>query len=348
MPQLRQDLVTGRWVAIATDRAKRPSSFTRAAAVPVQAGAQCPFCPGHESMTPPEVLAYRPGGGPPNGTGWDIRVVPNLYPAFGPEFGELHLEHQGPYTIMNGLGVHEVIITNPSHGEDIPELPVDDVDLMVRAWIERMEAHANNPILKYLLLINNHGKEAGASLEHPHSQLFGIPVLPPVVEEELTGIKRYREEHGRCAYCEVIVAETAARERIIFENERFLAYAPFASRTPFEAQIIPKWHTERFEDLSPDDRRGFSVALRSLLSSLKQGLNDPPFNFFIHTAPIHDGQVADYHWHLELLPKLAIAAGFELGSGIMINVTTPEAAAEFLRGIATGEPAKVDATQTVH
>jgi UDPglucose--hexose-1-phosphate uridylyltransferase len=300
-------------------------------------------------MTPPEVMAYRPDGSAPNTPGWEVRVVPNLYPAFGPEHGEAPGEADGPYTKMNGVGVHEVIISGPDHGRDLSGLSRIEADRVVQAWIDRIRAHQENPNVKYLLLINNHGKEAGASLEHPHSQLFGIPVLPPVFEDELAGVRRYRSQHRRCVYCDIVGEETSAQARVIYENEHFLAFAPYASRTPFESQILPKSHSSRFETLTPNERAAFADALQALTGRLERGLNDPPYNFFIHTTPPHAAADVDYHWHLELLPKLAIAAGFELGSGVMINVTTPEAAAEFLRSVElTATDLSPAATPAVH
>ncbi len=333
MPQLRQDLVTGRWVAIATERAKRPSSFSRASATPVPPAAQCPFCVGHESMTPPEVMAYRAPGTEPNTPGWEIRVVPNLYPAFGPSDIEPITSHVGPYQTMTGVGVHEVLISSPSHGDDFAQLPVSQIEKVVRAYVERFDVHRKNPVIQYVLIINNHGKEAGASLEHPHSQLFGIPLVPFAAREELDGVRRYRAKHNRCVYCDILSTEQQAGERVIMENDWFLVYAPFASRTPFEASILPKWHSPRFETMSSEQQSAFASALHDLTARLFHGLNDPPFNFYIHTAPTHRDAEADYHWHLELLPKLAIAAGFELGTGVMINVATPESAAEYLRNV---------------
>jgi UDPglucose--hexose-1-phosphate uridylyltransferase len=311
--------------------------------------AQCPFCVGHESMTPPEVIAYRPDGSAPDTPGWQVRVVPNLYPAFGPPNGEARSEADGPYLKMNGVGVHEVIISSPDHRVDISGLTGAEADLVVQAWIDRIRANQSNSNVEYLLLINNHGKEAGASLEHPHSQLFGIPVLPPVYEEEQAGVHRYRSKHRRCVYCDIVGEEMSARARVIFENERFLVFAPYASRTPFESQILPKTHGSRFETLTSYERAAFAEALQSLTGRLERGLNDPPYNFFIHTAPPHASPDVDYHWHLELLPKLAIAAGFELGSGVMINVTTPESAAEFLRGVEPNSAAAPPiATPAIH
>ncbi len=338
MPQLRQDPVTGRWVAIATERAKRPSSFTRAPSVAVPATAQCPFCYGHEAMTPPEVMAYRPADTLPDTPGWLVRIVPNLYPAFGPANGEPTVTSDGLYTAMNGVGIHEVIVTSPDHQHDLAELTVETVDRVVTAWMDRMRAHRSNPAIQYLLLINNHGKEAGASLEHPHAQLFGIPVVPSALVEELEGIARYRRAHRRCVYCDVIAREIAEGKRVIVENDRFLVFAPYASRTPFEVQVIPKQHAALFEATPAEERRAFAEALHQALGRISRGLNNPPFNFYVHTAPVHAGPAVDYHWHLEVLPRLAIAAGFEQGSGVMINVATPEAAAEFLRAVPAAEP----------
>ena len=348
MPQLRQDPITLRWVAIATERAKRPMAFTRAAKAEVPSAAQCPFCEGHEGMTPPEVMAYRAPGTAPNTPGWEFRVVPNLYPAFGPADAAPERETVGMYTTMRGSGVHEVLIDSPDHFRDVADFDVGKVDQIVRGYIDRLLATTANPFVQYALLIINHGREAGASLEHPHAQLFGIPLVPEAVVDELAGMARYQRENGRCPYCEMVAHEKNARERMIFENEEFAVFAPFASRMPFESWIVPRQHSARFETMGEERRRRFAEALRVLLAKLKRGLNDPPYNFFVHTAPAKDG-AEGYHWHAELLPKLAIAAGFELGSGIMINVATPESAAEFLRGVDEEAPsAEAPAGVTEH
>jgi len=348
MPQLRQDVVTGRWVAIATERAKRPSSFTRAAAVAVPAGAQCPFCVGNEAMTPPEVLAYRPDGSQPNTPGWEVRVVPNLFPAFGPPDGELTPGTNGPYSTMNGVGAHEVIVNSPSHENDLAQMTVGEIAKVIRTWIDRYQTHSANRSIQYVLIINNHGKEAGASLEHPHTQLFGVPVIPLAIQEDLDGTRRYEEQHGRCVYCDIIAYECRSGDRVVYENEHFLVFAPFASRTPFETQIIPKRHEVNFADMTAAEQVAFADALHQLTGRIGNGLNNPPFNFYIHSAPCHLAKGTTYHWHVELLPKLAIAAGFELGSGIMINVATPEAAAEFLRGVDVHQPPESTVAPALH
>ncbi len=337
MPQLRQDPITLRWVAIATERAKRPTAFTRAPKAAVTAAAQCPFCEGHEAMTPPETMAFRAPGTEPNTPGWQFRVVPNLYPAFGPRDEAPEVERVGPYTTMRGSGVHEVLVDSPEHYKDIADFDVAKVDQIVQGYVDRYLAASANPFVQYVLIIINHGREAGASLEHPHSQLFGIPLVPEAVLDEMRGIARYQGDHGACPYCEMVAYERQVGERMIYEDDDFVAFAPFASRVPFESWIVPKFHSARFEKMTDQQRLRFAEAMHHLTAKLKRGLNDPPYNLFIHTAPVRTGD--DYHWHVELLPKLSIAAGFELGTDVMINVATPESAAEFLRGVDENAPA---------
>lgn len=330
MPELRQDPITLHWVAIATERAKRPHTFTRASKVETVVGAACPFCPGHESETPPEVMAFRAPGTLPDTPGWEVRVVPNLFPAFGPPIGSLNPHTVGPYAAMSALGVHEVLISTPEHYKDIGELPLESVERIVSGYVARYRAHKDNAIIQYILIINNVGREAGASREHPHAQLFGIPLVPTFAAEELTGAANYRDAHGSCPYCDIVSYECTAAERLVYENDRFMVIAPYASRVPFESWVIPKTHSPFFEEMRQDEQRLFADALRVLVAKLTNALNQPPFNYFIHTSPCHDGD-GQYHWHLELMPKLSIAAGFELGSGVMINTVMPEQAAEFLR-----------------
>lgn len=330
MPQLRQDIVTGRWVAVATERARRPDSFTQAAREAVAANAVCPFCPGHEQMTPPEVLSFRPDGSAPNTPGWSLRVVPNLYAAF-----KLEPEGQdrvnGLFPMRDAVGACEVLVSSPDHAASTPQLPPAQVEQMIRAYLQRMAYHGQNPKLEYVLVLYNHGRPAGASLEHPHSQLYAVAVVPPTVQEELLGARRFWQSHGVCAFCRLIEEEERARERVVLENEHFLVYTPYASRTPFEIWIVPRRHRARFSDIDPEEQGALAAALQGALQRLQAGLNDPPYNYYIHTAPLKAQSEAFYHWHLEILPKLSVWAGFELGTGIMINVARPEDAAAFLR-----------------
>lgn len=330
MPELRQDPITLRWVTIATDRARRPTSFTRAAREPIAASARCPFCEGNEAMTPPETMAIRAAGTEPNTPGWSFRVVSNLYPAFGPADAEPTLQTVGPYTTMNGAGVHEVLIDGPDHFSDVADHDVPKVAEIVGGFVHRYVAAAANPRVQYVLLILNHGREAGASLEHPHSQLFAIPIVPDAVQRELDGVARRLGETGVCPFCEMVAFEASAGERVIYENDGFLVFAPFASRVPFESWIVPKLHRPRFEASSDAEQAHLADALHELTSRLKRRLNDPPYNLYIHTSPTR-WDVDDYHWHLEVLPKLSIAGGFEMGTDVYIDVVSPESAAEYLR-----------------
>lgn len=331
MPQLRQDLITGRWVAVATERARRPDSFTQAVKEATVARDVCPFCPGHEEMTPPEVLAYRAPGTEANGPGWWVRVVPNLYAAFKlqPE-GQDHVD--GRFRQRDAIGACEVLISSPDHKAPTPLLERRQVTEIVQSYLDRYHAHQDNPALEYVLILYNHGRPAGASLEHPHSQLYAISLVPPSFREEMEGARRFAAEHDGCVFCQTLEDEEQARARMVFGNELFAVFCPYAARTPFETWIVPRRHRASFGDLDQEDEKpAFAEALQETLKALYHGLNDPPFNYFIHSAPLKQPQSDVYHWHLELIPKLSIAAGFELGTGMWINVVKPEDSAAFLR-----------------
>jgi UDPglucose--hexose-1-phosphate uridylyltransferase len=289
-------------------------------------------------------MAYREPNTKPDTPGWKVRVVPNLYPAFGRSSGELNSRRVGPYTVESALGVHEVLINSTEHYKDIALLPQEHVSHVLKAYIDRYLVHRSNPNVKYMLIIVNHGKEAGASREHPHAQLFGTPIVPPSLIEEIEGVRRYRAEKGSCPYCDMLSYEMKVGDRVIFENDRFLVFAPYASKVPFETWLMPKNHSANFENMSDQDVHACAEALKNGLMKLHLGLNDPPFNYYIHTAPYQDHSNGDYHWHLEILPKLSIWAGFELGSEIMINTALPESAAEFLRNVPLMDTAAVEAS----
>jgi UDPglucose--hexose-1-phosphate uridylyltransferase len=331
LPQLRQDLITGRWVAVATERARRPDSFTQAVKEAVAARDVCPFCPGHEAMTPPEVLAYRAPGGAPNGEGWWVRVVPNLYAAFRLEpDGQEHRD--GRFWQRDAIGACEVLISSPDHLAPTPSLPRRQVEEIVQSYVDRYRHHAKDPNLEHVLILYNHGRPAGASLEHPHSQLYAISLVPPSFMDELQGGQRFYQEQHACVFCRTLDDERKAGARIVLENDAFVVFAPYAARTPFETWIMPRRHSASFGDLDlSKEKPAFAEALRLTLKALREGLNDPPFNYFIHSAPPQADVGEAYHWHLELIPKLSTAAGFELGTGMWINVVKPEDSAAFLR-----------------
>jgi len=325
--------MTQEWVIVATERAKRPNDFTGVERVDLSALPQwsedCPFCPGNESQTPPEVLAYRKQG-EPNSANWWVRVIPNKYPALAVE-GGLNRAGVGLYDTMNGVGAHEVIIETPLHNHSLAYLDETGVQDVIWAWRDRYLDLRRDNRFKYIMIFRNQGRVAGASLAHPHSQLIATPILPIEIEEELQGLRRYRDFHERCLMCDIVIQELYDGARVVLENQKFVAVVPFAARAPFEMSIIPKQHQASFADMQRDEIEQFASILKGALLKLDACLNFPPYNFSLHTAPSDLERGDDYHWHLETMPRITVAAGFEMGTGIYINVTTPEQAADYLR-----------------
>ena len=328
MPELRKDPVVGRWVIIATERAQRPSDF---AAEPVRPhGTACVFCEGREDQTPPEILAGRPPDGQPNGPGWTYRVVANKFPALRIE-GELEPVGEGLFDRMNGVGAHEVVIETPLHAASLAGLPVDTVADVLLAFRERMLDLKKDPRFAYVLVFKNHGEAAGASLEHPHSQLIATPIIPIMVAEELAGSAQYYALKERCVWCDMLRQERRGGVRMILESQGFVAVSPFAPRFPFETWILPWRHRAAFEESTEEELRGVAGILGEFLRRMNRVLGEPPFNFMLHTAPFREAQLESFHWHLEVIPKLTRVAGFEWGSGFFINPVPPEDAADALR-----------------
>jgi len=328
MPELRKDPVVGRWVIISTERARRPTDFHRD---PVRAhGDRCVFCEGNEDKTPPEILAGR-GDSPPNGPGWSFRVVPNKFPALRIE-GDLEPTGEGLFDRMNGVGAHEVVIETPNHHGSLATMSVDEVADVLVAFRDRLSDLKKSPRFEYVLVFKNRGEAAGASLEHPHSQLIATPIIPIMVSEELEGSARYWKMKERCVWCDIIHQERRERRRVILERDGFIAIAPFAPRFPFESWILPIKHRSAFEELEVDETRHLAALLVEFFRRLSTTLNEPPFNFMLHTAPLRETGLEYFHWHLEIIPKLANVAGFEWGSGFFINPMPPETAAAALRG----------------
>src|SRR5207244_1195411 len=255
MPELRKDPVVSRWVIISTERSRRPASFvpgTHAKKKHV-----CPFCAGNEDRTPPEVFAYRPGGGAPNTPGWKVRVVPNKFPALQIE-GTLDRRGEGLYDKMNGVGAHEVVIEGPQHDQDLADLPVEHIEQVLIAYRERVLDLHRDRRFRYVLIFKNHGDQAGATLEHTHTQLIATPIIPKSIQEELEGARRYYELKERCVFCDIVQQETAegVGRRLVSMNDRFLALEPFAPRFPFETWILPRRHDASFEVLErPEELR---------------------------------------------------------------------------------------------
>ncbi len=330
MPQLRKDPVLGRWVIISTERGKRPTDFAHAPEE--KKGGFCPFDYGNEDKTPPEVMAYRENGSSPDSPGWQVRVVPNKFPALAIE-GEVDRAGEGMYDKMNGIGAHEVIIETPDHDVSFADLPLPHIALVIKAAQQRMIDLQGDTRFRYIQLFRNRGQAAGASLEHPHSQLIALPILPKRLTEELGGSKKYYGYKERCVFCDIIAQETWTRTRVVCENEQFLTIVPFAARFPFETWILPKKHFSSFEVMGDDMRLAFAQILKESLTRINIALDDAPYNFILHTSPTGERDLKYYHWHMEIMPKLTKVAGFEWGSGFYINPTPPEEAAKYLRDV---------------
>jgi UDPglucose--hexose-1-phosphate uridylyltransferase len=329
LPELRKDPITGRWVIISTDRAKRPTDFIRES-VEIKGNGFCPFCYGNESKTPPEILAYGRDGSGRDAPGWKVRVVPNKFPALGIE-GDLDRSGEGLFDRMNGIGAHEVIIETPDHRSTLATLAEKAIEDVFWAYRDRMLDLKNDKRFRYILIFKNHGEAAGASLEHTHSQLIALPIVPKRVREEVDNCKRYFTEKERCIFCDMIRQEIEEGVRVISENEHFLSIAPYAPRFPFETWVLPRAHGSAFENNQSPIYASLARMMRELLRRMDATLAHPAYNYMIHTSPIGEEVNDHYHWHVEVIPKLTKVAGFEWGSGFYINPTPPEESAKFLR-----------------
>ena len=333
MPELRKDPVTGRWVIISTDRQKRPNDF-RLEKSSIIDGEYCPFCAGREDLTPPEVLSFRQNGGAPNAPGWDLRVVPNKFPALQVE-GNLDREGEGLFDRMNGIGAHEVIIETPDHAKNLATMSEAEIERVLWAFRERIVDLKRDIRFRYILVFKNHGAAAGATLEHSHSQLIALPIVPDFVKEEVEGARRHYGVKERCVFCDIIRQELAAGRRVIHENADIVALAAYAARFPFETWILPRSHGARFEDVPRQVYESLARMLKWVLVRMNRALEAPAYNLIIHNLPFSEPSGDFYHWHVELMPKLTRTAGFEWGSGFHVNPTSPEEAATVLRSAGT-------------
>lgn len=355
MPVLRQDPLTGEWVIIATERARRPETFARKKDEEDNYKLNrweggCPFCPGNEHLTPPEVLLYKSEytqtkvgekgrNIAPSGTGaaspWAVRVIPNKFPALERsavlEWNADLFNSCGYFQSYEGYGVHEVIIETPVHNRHLGDLQDSELSLVLRSFEERTAALGEDPHLRYVQIFRNHRREAGASIEHPHCQLLGLPYIPPLLEKEYTRAHTYYLERGCCLLCSLLEQEERHGERIVLKNDAYTAYIPFAAPLPFSTLVVPREHASSLEMSGQGWDRELASLLRQLLTNLSDRLKDPPYNLYLHTAPLRSQSLPYYHWHLELVPKLTIVAGWEMATGTYINVSQPEEAAHFLR-----------------
>jgi UDPglucose--hexose-1-phosphate uridylyltransferase len=325
--EFRQDSTTGNWVLVAPGRGRRPDTVQGPSAQePMMSwDASCPFCPGNEAMTPPEVLSI------PAKRDWQVRVVPNKFAALEPAAGSVEIRGSGLFQAMDGVGHHEVVIETPVHNRSLAGMEPGEVEVVLRAFQRREAALRADPRVKLVLVFKNQGERAGTSLAHPHSQIIATPLVPPDVQQRLVVAHAYRDTHDRCLYCDLRDAELAAGERVVFQGRHFLVIQPFASRMPFETWVLPLRHRAKLGDLEEVEIEELAILLRNILRALLVELAFPAWNCLLHSAPVEEEHEECYLWHIQVLPRVAIPAGFELGTGISITTALPEETAEVLR-----------------
>ena len=329
MPELRQNFFTKEWVIIATERAKRPEELaTHRTAQPAPAFVEsCPFCPGNEGKTPPEVMRV-----PANGQPWKVRVIPNKFAALSSEVQPTrslqHLRRR-----IDGFGFHEVIVDSPDHSRCMALLSDEDVAGILSVYKQRYNALSLDPRISQITIFKNHGVDAGASLAHPHSQVIATPVIPSQVRHRLFEALRHYDDVGECMFCHMVEREIEDKTRVVIKNERFVAMEVFASSTPFATYIFPLRHIAAFGDISEMEIADLARVLRTLLAKIYIGLENPDLNFMVRSSPTEYSGARHYHWYVSVIPRLTRVAGFELGSGMFINTVLPEAAADFLRKV---------------
>ena len=328
MSELRKDPIVNRWVIIAPDRAGRPHEFEPPP--DRRLDQSCPFCEGNEHETPPEIVAYRNQGSRPDRPGWRVRVVPNKFPALGVD-DDAQRPNDGFHRAMGGLGAHEVIIESPNHLTSASELSREQLGEVFSIYRERLIELKKDPRLAYGMIFKNMGASAGASIEHTHSQLIATPIVPINVWEEVTGALEFHHCRGRCVYCEMIRRELAAGERMVVDTPGFVAFCPYASRFPFETWILPKNHGSHYEKVRQTEIKQLAGVIKRVISRIELALDRRAYNYIMHTAPFDTPELGHYHWHIEVMPSVTKAAGFEWGSGFHINSVAPEFAASVLR-----------------
>lgn len=321
MTEMRLDPLSGRWVVISEARAKRPDAFVlHAHRLEHEPLKPCPFCPGHEEATPPALETYDEAGQ------WQVRVIPNKYPAFEGS-DPFVVENQGPvFTVGTAGGIHEVFVLSPEHDAAWPDLSDEHVGLVMKAVRDRMASHAENSNLRYSQAIVNAGREAGASIEHPHGQLMGMSFVPRELGEEQARFARFT---ARCLLCTTIEAEESVGQRIVYKDDDVVVISPYWASAPYEMLVLPRHHGPHLHMASDKDVEAVGRGLRTALTALTGSIGDVAYNLVFHTAPYRVG--GPFHWHVHVVPKATTRAGFEMGTGVAINIVPPELACTELR-----------------
>ncbi|MGD1147015.1 MAG: galactose-1-phosphate uridylyltransferase [Thermoanaerobaculaceae bacterium] len=330
MPEIRSNPITGDWVIIATERARRPEEFTQKAHKPELPpfAPECPFCPGNESKTPEEQFRVPAPDG-----GWLVRAVPNRFAALTPD-GDVERHTNGFRTCIDGVGLHEVIVESPVHNLTMARLSLPHLEQVLHVYRHRLRAFYKDRRIEHVILFKNCGEAAGTSLIHPHSQIVGMPVLPSQLRARLEGAMRHWGNAGECLYCRTFHEELRDGTRVIAENASFAAFVPYAALSPFHVWFFPKHHSAYFGDATDNQLADLAAVLREVLLRLYVGLKDPDYNFVIRSLSPQEGALKYFHWYISLIPRVTKSAGFELGTGMFINTSLPESSAEFLRRVA--------------
>ena len=325
MADLRKEPITRTWVVVTTDHPKGPSDYLpfKPPYQPQEAEGLCPFCPGHEKMTPRETFMLSGEGG-----GWAVRVIPNKFPFFHIE-GEFDRRPEGMYDVMEAIGAHEIVVETPGHKQNFASMDTQQIEKILRAYRERLKDLEKDRRFQQFLILKNY---PGLFNRHPHSHIIAMPVIPRRIDEEIYGALDYYQRKERCIFCDIIKEEISMKKRVILETVHFLVFSPFASRYPFETWIVPKKHAPDFHHIHEEGIEDLSVAIQSLFLRFHKLLSDPPYSLALHTSPVQSRfHRSEYHWHIETRLRIGLREGFEWGTGFFVNPTPPEDAAAFLR-----------------
>ena len=325
MADLRKEPVTRTWVVVTTDHPKGPSDYLpfKPPYQPQEAEGLCPFCPGHEEMTPRETFMLSGEGG-----GWAVRVIPNKFPFFHIE-GEFDRRPEGMYDVMEAIGAHEIVVETPAHKQNFASMDTQQIEKILRAYRERLKDLEKDRRFQQFVILKNY---PGVFNRHPHSHIIAMPVIPRRIDEEIYGTLDYYQRKERCIFCDIIKEEILMKKRVILETVHFLVFSPFASRYPFETWIVPKKHAPDFHHIHEEGIEDLSVAIQSLFLRFHKLLSDPPYSLALHTSPVQSRfHRSEYHWHIETRLRIGLREGFEWGTGFFVNPTPPEDAAAFLR-----------------
>lgn len=331
MTEFRKDPTSNEWILIASQRVKRPTNFIypKKSKVDVDYVEDCPFCFGNERLTPPEKAVYRNS---PESLLWKIRVIPNMFPAVSSERSNESSLIDNFFRTTSGYGFHEVIIESPFHNQTIVKLKISEIELIIRTYLDRFEDLAKDSI-KYIMLFKNQGKLAGASINHIHSQIIAVPLISEYVRHKNEIALNYFKKTKRCLYCDINSKELKSEDRILYQNDDFLVFNPYASRYPFETWISPKHHQASFRNISSKEIKTLASILLETMVKIDHGLNNPDFNYLFYSAPIGKENSSHLHWYIQIVPRIHNFGGFEIGTGIYINIQSPEVSAKYLKEI---------------